>query len=93
MNTCKFTYYGQQGIYSAAAWVGVPETRKLWVSDHIDNCSKEVPKFLVCPFYQMKNSSDIERERKESLFQRKFKPLLNRDLHVGILPSIQLCIL
>ena len=62
--------------------IRVPETRQLWVSDHIDQCSKKAPKFFVCPFYQMKNTSDIERERKEFLFQRKYKPLLNRDLHV-----------
>ena len=58
-----------------------PETRQLWVSDHMDKCTKENPKFWVCPFYQMKNNSDIERERKEFFFQRKYRPRLNRNLH------------
>ena len=29
--------------------VGLPETRQLWVNEHIDSCSKQVPQFFVCP--------------------------------------------
>ena len=61
--------------------IRIPETRQLWASEHISECASVEPKFYVCPFFQMKNDSNIERERKEFLFQRKYRPKLNRNIH------------
>ena len=84
---CSEIYIGSTGnelrrrMTTHRQQIRVPETRQLWVSEHIDKCTNEYPKLYVCPFFQMKNASDIERERKEFFFQRKYRPKLNRNLH------------
>ena len=55
-----------------------PRLRILPVSEHIANCSTGNPKFLMIPFFKMKNENLLERGEKEKHFIISLKPSLNR---------------
>ena len=56
-----------------------PSTRMIPLSGHIDSCAKNCePKFLIFPIYQFKyQTTQQQREIKETLFIKKYKPSLN----------------
>lgn len=56
-----------------------PSTRMLPVSGHIDICAGNIrPNFKVFPLYLFtKDTTELQRINKETLFIRKYKPLLN----------------
>jgi hypothetical protein len=87
-NGCGEYYIGQTGdslkhrMTVHRQQINNPNYSFLRVSKHIRTCAntKDV-KFLVAPFYKMSPSSTkLDREKKEDLFIKKFKPSLNGHL-------------
>lgn len=81
---CSRTYIGQTGntlrkrVTVHRQQVQDSKYRILPVSQHIADCSDYDVKFIVTPFYKMPpNSTEIDRETKETWFINKFKPTLN----------------
>ena len=54
------------------------ETRQISPSEHVDDCSKDLNKFMVIPFYKVKNDDEDTRKTMEVHFISKFKPRLNK---------------
>ena len=54
-----------------------PSTRQIPLSEHIDNCSRSIPKFQKFPFFKMHTESISARLAKEKHFIQCFKPKLN----------------
>ena len=54
-----------------------PNTRKIQLSQHLDECSYTGQKYQIFPFFKLQNDSIIQRKQKETYFITKFKPKLN----------------
>ena len=82
-NGCKELYIGQTGDKLRtrrtihAQQIRDPSTRQIPLSEHIDNCSQNNPKFQMFPFFKMRTESISARLAKEKHFIRCFKPKLN----------------
>ena len=82
-NGCKELYIGQTGDKLRtrrtihAQQIRDPSTRQIPLSEHIDNCSRSIPKFQMFPFFKMHTESISARLAKEKHFIRCFKPKLN----------------
>ena len=82
-NGCKELYIGQTGNKLRtrrtihAQQIRDPSTRQIPLSEHIDNCSRSIPKFQMFPFLKMHTESISARLAKEKHFIRCFKPKLN----------------
>ena len=82
-NGCKEFYIGQTGDKLRtrrtihAQQIRDPSTRQIPLSEHIDNCSRSIPKFQMFPFFKMHTESISARLAKEKHFIRCFKPKLN----------------
>ena len=80
---CKELYIGQTGDKLRtrrtihAQQIRDPSTRQIPLSEHIDNCSRSIPKFQMFPFFKMHTESISARLAKEKHFIRCFKPKLN----------------
>ena len=90
-NNCNQFYIGQTGdtlrhrMTVHRQQINNIEYSILRVSKHIARCAhnKEI-KFLVAPFYKLSsNITRLDRERKEAMFIRLFKPPLN-DLQISV---------
>ena len=55
-----------------------PETRTIYVSQHIDQCTKSQPKFKTFPIFKMKTADLLTRRKKETDLIECFKPKLNK---------------
>ena len=82
-NGCKTLYIGQTGDKLRtrrtihAQQIRDPSTRQIPLSEHIDNCSQNNPKFQMFLFFKMRTESISARLAKEKHFIRCFKPKLN----------------
>ena len=82
-NGCNEFYIGQTGDKLRnrktvhLQQVRDPSTRQLPVSEHLDKCTKNEPKFSIFPFYIFHNSDASARLLKESYFVKIFNPKLN----------------
>ena len=82
-NGYKELYIGQTGDKLRtrrtihAQQIRDPSTRQIPLSEHIDNCSRNIPKFQKFPFFKMHTESIFARLAKEKHFIRCFKPKLN----------------
>ena len=82
-NGCKELYIGQTGDKLRtrrtihAQQIRDPSTRQIPLSEHIDNCSQNNPKFQIFPFFKIRTESISARLAKEKHFIRCFKPKLN----------------
>ena len=82
-NGCKELYIGQTGdkLHTRRTirvqQIRDPSTRQIPLSEHIDNCSQNNPKFQMFLFFKMRTESISARLAKEKHFIRCFKPKLN----------------
>lgn len=82
-NGCQEYYIGQTGDKLRtrrtvhAQQIRDPSTRQLPLSEHIDNCCANSPKFTMFPFFKMHSESISARLAKENYFIKCFKPKLN----------------
>ena len=73
-NGCKELYIGQTGNKLRtrrtihAQQIRDPSTRQIPLSEHIDNCSRSIPKFQMFPFFKMHTESISARLAKEKHF-------------------------
>ena len=79
---CSGEYIGETGdlrkrVTVHRQQIRDPNTRMLRVSEHIDLCNSEEPKFFIFPFYKMPTESITARRQKEKQFIKQLKPSLN----------------
>ena len=58
--------------------INQPNTRKISVSKHIDECALTQPKFKIFPIFKMLSSNTLIRKKRESELIRYFQPKLNK---------------
>ena len=77
-NGCKELYIGQTGDKLRARrtihaqQIRDPSIRQIPLSEHIDNCSRSIPKFQMFPFFKMHTESISARLANEKHFIRCF---------------------
>ena len=82
---CREHYIGQTGMTLRRRMtihrqqIREPYTRKIPLSEHIDNCAGQtMPNYFIFPFYQCSDSTtEQQRINKEMLFINKYRPKLN----------------
>ena len=79
---CGEFYIGQTGttlrdrVRVHKQQIKEPKYRQIGVSEHLDICGKT--NFTIFPFYKVFSDSKTVREERETYFQNRFKPSLNK---------------